>query len=115
MRMYGCHFDAEELCLIIFMELLSNRGIGIIVRRMNESLPESITKSYANQLVSAVSYVRSRSVVHRDIKCGNLLVTQKDTVKLSDFSFSKKMSPNRGTNTITWIPVFLSPEVLSGD
>lgn len=54
-------------------------------------------------------------IVHRDIKCENILITKNFTVKLSDFSFSKFISRAKRLNCTThccsvW---YASPEVLS--
>lgn len=41
------------------------------------------------QIMSAVSYCHSQEVAHRDLKCENILLDEKFTVKLIDFGFSK--------------------------
>lgn len=41
------------------------------------------------QIISAVAYCHSQEVAHRDLKCENILLDEKFTVKLIDFGFAK--------------------------
>ncbi|OAF67842.1 hypothetical protein A3Q56_04420 [Intoshia linei] len=44
---------------------------------------------YIYQVCSALSYLESKKIVHRDIACRNVLVFSKDLIKLSDFGMSR--------------------------
>lgn len=55
-----------------------------------EPLLEETARLYFRQLLSAVEYLHSQSVIHRDIKPSNLLVAADgETVKLADFGVSQ--------------------------
>ncbi|XP_007251704.2 testis-specific serine/threonine-protein kinase 6 [Astyanax mexicanus] len=74
-------------------------------------LPNDEAKVLFSQLASAVNYLHERDIVHRDLKCPNVLLTAEDTVKLSDFSFSgyyKGLS-----KTFVCSPAYAAPEVLN--
>ncbi|XP_074649291.1 serine/threonine-protein kinase SBK1-like [Tubulanus polymorphus] len=55
-------------------------------------LPEVIVKNVLRQLVSALDFMHSKSLVHRDIKPENILVFDKDCskIKLMDFGLTRK-------------------------
>lgn len=69
---------------------------------------------------SAVVYAHRRLVVHRDIKPGNILVTNDGVVKLLDFGIAKVLDPDADetTGTITaarlLTPEYASPEQIDG-
>ena len=72
---------------------------------------------------SAVQHAHQNLVVHRDLKPGNILVTEGGTPKLLDFGIAKILDPQqdetRGDHTRTVMrimtPDFASPEQVRGD
>ncbi|CAH1801757.1 unnamed protein product, partial [Owenia fusiformis] len=58
------------------------------------SLPESQVQSIACQLVSALYYLHSHRILHRDMKPQNILLGKGGVVKLCDFGFARAMSIN---------------------
>ncbi|ETV73505.1 TKL protein kinase [Aphanomyces astaci] len=82
----------------------------------NEAADEMTTKtSVALDVGRAVSYLHDLSIIHRDLKAKNVLLSASFEAKLSDFGISRvskldeTMTANVGT--IAWI----APEVLTGD
>jgi fused-like protein len=77
------------------------------------SLPEAEVVSIARQLVSALSYLHSRHVIHRDMKPQNILIGDERLVKLCDFGFARHMSS--ATLVLTSIkgtPLYMAPELV---
>jgi len=86
------------------------------------ALPEKLSKSYFYDLIFAIDYLHGIDVVHRDIKCENLLVhtdpsdkTGKTTIlKIADFGFSREIFDNQVSTTFCGSPAYASPEIIQG-
>ncbi len=72
------------------------------------------------RVCAAVAYAHENLVVHRDIKPGNILVTEDGTPKLLDFGIAKLLRPeteaseSRQTLLIFGTPEYSSPEQVRG-
>ena len=56
-----------------------------------------------------------RCVMHRDLKCDNVLITAYTTAKVSDFGTSRSMGDEPLARTVVGTPFFAAPEVMRGD
>eukprot|EP01062_Namystynia_karyoxenos_P037518 TRINITY_DN27315_c0_g1_i1.p1 TRINITY_DN27315_c0_g1~~TRINITY_DN27315_c0_g1_i1.p1 ORF type:complete len:892 (+),score=220.98 TRINITY_DN27315_c0_g1_i1:73-2676(+) len=99
----------------IFMEYVPGGSLWQCLQQFG-ALSELIAGAYTEQVLVGVQYLHSRGVIHRDIKCANLLLTCSGLCKLADFGASAlidgigssaRASGPRGT------PVWMAPEVVS--
>jgi eukaryotic-like serine/threonine-protein kinase len=70
------------------------------------------------QLCSAVQYVHKHLMVHADLKCNNILVTDDGSVRLLDFGVSELVNSGSTRNPhglVAFTPEYASPEQLRGD
>lgn len=76
-------------------------------------LEEDQVQSIACQLVSALYYLHSNRILHRDMKPQNILLGKGGVVKLCDFGFARAMSINTLVLTsIKGTPLYMSPELV---
>uniref|UniRef100_T1HI71 non-specific serine/threonine protein kinase n=1 Tax=Rhodnius prolixus TaxID=13249 RepID=T1HI71_RHOPR len=64
-------------------------------------------------LISALYYLHSNRVIHRDLKPQNVLLSEDGVAKLCDFGFARSMST--GTHVLTSIkgtPLYMAPELM---
>uniref|UniRef100_A0A8C1ZZA6 non-specific serine/threonine protein kinase n=1 Tax=Cyprinus carpio TaxID=7962 RepID=A0A8C1ZZA6_CYPCA len=77
------------------------------------SLPENQVREIACQLVSALYYLHSHRILHRDMKPQNILLGKGGVVKLCDFGFARAMSVSTLVLTsIKGTPLYMSPELV---
>ncbi|NXR82022.1 TSSK6 kinase, partial [Pycnonotus jocosus] len=111
-------FELIEVC---------NRKLYIVMEAMDTTLLQMLeslgklpcapnARDIFVQVVRAVRYLHDRNLVHRDLKCENVLLSADGRrAKISDFGFSKELKgyPDLST-TFCGTAAFASPEVLMG-
>ena len=76
-------------------------------------------RKYTEQLLLGLEYLHQNNIVHRDIKCANILVDNGGTVKLTDFGASKRLQTNsiyegyELSKSLKGSPYWMAPEVAS--
>lgn len=103
------YFYDEKFCYLV-MECST---IGNLYDYLKPRIfTEKEIKCYIKQLLTAVAYLHELNIVHRDIKLENVLVFEKNRIKLTDFSWAIKC-PKRNLTTLCGTPEYLAPELVS--
>ncbi|KAM0507790.1 hypothetical protein ACHAQF_003629 [Verticillium nonalfalfae] len=84
----GCSSSSEFLN--IFLEYVPGGSVQTMLNSYG-ALPEPLVRSFVRQILTGLSYLHNRDIIHRDIKGANILVDNKGTIKISDFGISKKL------------------------
>lgn len=95
--------------IYIIMEFVSKISLHDFIEAQGGRLAESVTKRVFYQLVKAVDYIHTKSIVHRDLKLQNILLHNIDKVKIIDFGFAcedQKLKVFCGT------PSYMAPEIV---
>jgi len=109
-------FDTPDT-LYLVMELITG---GELFDKITEigAYSEKTAAELVINIVSAVQYLHDRGIAHRDLKPTNLLLKNEDdltNVKIADFGLSKIMGDNTMMQTACGTPIYVAPEVLSGE
>ncbi len=56
--------------------------------KKRKRITEAETRYYLKQLLEALRYMHGRRVIHRDLKLGNLFLTDNMQVKIGDFGLA---------------------------
>jgi MAP/microtubule affinity-regulating kinase len=95
MRLYEVVDCRTQVHLV--MELCGGRNLyHHIKRRPQQRLPEKEAAFVYRQIISAMAYMHSINVVHRDMKLDNILIDDNDhdKIKLIDFGFATACGPD---------------------
>ncbi|GLT78138.1 hypothetical protein SLA2020_496840 [Shorea laevis] len=107
-RYYGTEKDESKI--YIFLELVTGGSLLRIYKRYN--LKDSHVSSYTRQILQGLKYLHDRHVVHRDIKCANILVEASGSVKLADFGLAKVTTLN-DVKSCKGTAFWMAPEVVN--
>ncbi|KAM3480197.1 hypothetical protein MY8738_005093 [Beauveria namnaoensis] len=84
----GC--SSSDNNLNIFLEYVAGGSVQTMLNSYG-ALGEPLVRSFVRQILTGLSYLHERDIIHRDIKGANILVDNKGTIKISDFGISKKL------------------------
>ena len=99
--------------LWIVMEFCSGGSISDIIRYTKRPLDEFQLVGVVASCLLALDYLHSLFGIHRDVKAGNILLTEDGRVKLADFGISAQLSLSRQyRNTLIGTPFWMAPEVI---
>lgn len=107
-RYYGT--DKDESKLYIFLELVTKGSLLSLYQRYH--LQDCQVSSYTRQILHGLKYLHDRSVVHRDVKCANILVDANGSVKLADFGLAKATKFN-DVRSCKGTAFWMAPEVVN--
>ena len=99
--------DAEAKKMYLIMEFMEG---GQVYKVGQAPLDLACIRSYGNDILSALCFIHSQAVYHRDVKPENILLSGK-TAKLADFGVSSACG--EAIKDTIGSPAFLCPEQLS--
>ncbi|GJN08393.1 hypothetical protein PR202_ga26306 [Eleusine coracana subsp. coracana] len=83
--------EQEDSKLYIFLELVTQGSLATLYQKYR--LRDTHVSAYTRQILHGLIYLHERNIVHRDIKCANILVHANGSVKLADFGLARRL-PN---------------------
>jgi serine/threonine protein kinase len=82
----------NKLIVCIVMELCERGDLATCMtdyRKRKEHMSESKAVRWLHQMSSALEYVHSLKMLHRDLKPLNVFITAKDATKIGDFGLAR--------------------------
>ena len=109
-------FWVERGSCYLAMEYLEGKDLGEVIDTMG-ALPVDATVAIASKAAEALHYAHQRGIVHRDVKSGNIFITEKGEVKLTDFgiAYVPGKSPLTQPGIAIGTPEYMSPEQIRGE
>ena len=111
--LYDVVDDDGSPCLI--MQFVQSRSLSAVLQERGTLQLAEVTRIGAD-VASALQAAHAAGIVHRDVKPGNVLITDDGSAKLTDFGISHAVGDVTLTSTgmVSGTPAYLAPEVARG-
>lgn len=98
--------------LYIVMDLCEAGSVCDILTLCKRSLSEDEIRSITAATTLGLSHLHKHHLIHRDIKAGNILLTEEGNAKLADFGVSAQVTTLQKRDTLIGTPYWMAPEVI---
>ncbi|MDR7330630.1 serine/threonine-protein kinase [Corynebacterium guangdongense] len=107
--------EAGHTTCFIVMEYVRGESLADLLAREGQ-LREDLALDVLEQAAHGLSVLHREGLIHRDVKPGNLLVTQNGQVKITDFGIAKAAEavPLTRTGMVVGTAQYVSPEQAQG-
>jgi eukaryotic-like serine/threonine-protein kinase len=96
------------------MEFVDGTTVGEMLKD-SRPIPEQQALDIAIQISKALEHAEENSLIHRDIKPDNIMITQDGTGKLADLGLARVVTPGgSGEKSMFGTPYYASPEQCEG-
>ncbi|RCN47993.1 kinase domain protein, partial [Ancylostoma caninum] len=104
---YKACFLKDQTCWLVMEYCIGSAAD--IVDVLRQGLREIEISAICSETLSALHYLHQLKRIHRDIKAGNILLSDSAHVKLADFGSASMTDP---AQTFIGTPFFMAPEVI---
>lgn len=117
--------EADERAYIA-MELVEGRCLSDCLH--TQPLPAEAVLRYGSQIAAALAHAHERHIIHRDLKCANVMITSDERAKVLDFGLAKRQpvaelseattqshAPLTQAGTAVGTLAYMAPEQLRGE
>lgn len=109
--LFGAFFDKNKLCMV--MEYYERGTLRDRIKLApGRRLEWSEAAAYMVQIADALDFIHKRGYIHRDIKEANILLLNKQTIKISDFGVTVPISKTGWNYSYGGTKGWMSPEMI---
>ncbi|XP_019390489.1 PREDICTED: serine/threonine-protein kinase 10 isoform X1 [Crocodylus porosus] len=110
-KLLGAFYYDSKLWIMI--EFCPGGAVDAIMLELDRGLTEPQIQVICRQMLEALIYLHGKRIIHRDLKAGNVLLTQDGDIKLADFGVSaRNMKTLQKRDSFIGTPYWMAPEVV---
>ncbi|XP_066447382.1 serine/threonine-protein kinase 10 [Eleutherodactylus coqui] len=110
-KLLGAYYYDNKLWIMI--EFCQGGAVDAVMLELDRGLTEAQIQAICKQMLEALAYLHSIKIIHRDLKAGNVLLTQDGDIKLADFGVSAKNAKTlQRRDSFIGTPYWMAPEVV---
>jgi polo-like kinase 1 len=108
------HVFEDNNNVYILLELCKNKTLNELIKK-RKILTELEVIFYLDQILKAVKFMHKNKIIHRDLKLGNLFISENMEIKIGDFGLATTIQyDGERRHTICGTPNYIAPEILEG-
>uniref|UniRef100_A0AC35GLT6 Protein kinase domain-containing protein n=1 Tax=Panagrolaimus sp. PS1159 TaxID=55785 RepID=A0AC35GLT6_9BILA len=97
---------------VCMIQELAAHGDMLKLIKSKKRIDEPESQFLFRQLVEGLRYLESLKIVHRDLKCENLLLDEYDNLKIADFGFARILNDNEESHTFCGSRAYVAHEIM---
>jgi eukaryotic-like serine/threonine-protein kinase len=105
--------EKQDDVFFIVMEYVPGETLEAIIEREG-ALDLTRALDYTCQVCNAVDHAQKQGIIHRDLRPGNVLVTEQGMLKVADFGTSRFLEIAAHGTTVIGSPPYMAPEQFQG-
>ncbi|MEZ5284505.1 MAG: serine/threonine-protein kinase [Vicinamibacterales bacterium] len=105
--------EKQDDVFFIVMEYVPGDTLEAIIDREG-ALDLTRALDYTCQISNAVDHAQQQGIIHRDLRPGNVLVTEQGLLKVADFGTSRFLEIAAHGTTVIGSPPYMAPEQFQG-
>jgi serine/threonine protein kinase len=105
--------EKQDDVFFIVMEYVPGDTLEAVIER-DGALDLGKALDYTCQICNAMDHAHSQGIIHRDLRPGNVLVTEQGMVKVADFGTSRFLEIAAHGTTVIGSPPYMAPEQFQG-
>ena len=111
-KYYGSYLKKNYLNIIL--EYCNGGSLSNLLQSFKK-LNEHLIRKYLIQILRGIEYLHIHNIVHRDIKCANILLNSEGNIKVSDFGEAKILKKNENKFNFEGTPNWMAPEIIKNN
>ena len=96
----------------LVMEFIQGQSLEKLLEK--GSIPSSKACAWAAEVATALAVAHRKGVIHGDVKPANILITEDDRIKLTDFGMARLASRDSKDTPLLGSPAYWCPEQIVG-
>ena len=105
--------ERQDDVFFIVMEYVQGDTLEVVIAR-DGVLDLTRALDYTCQIANAMDHAHSQGIIHRDLRPGNVLVTDQGMCKVADFGTSRFLEIAAHGTTVIGSPPYMAPEQFQG-
>lgn len=111
-KYYQTDLDIHNNEISIIIEYASNGNLQTFASEF-KPLSHKVLQRFTREILMALSYMHGKGIIHRDLKCSNILIAEDSSIKLSDFGLSKLIESDAKVLEIAGSLYWMAPEMFT--
>ena len=112
-KSYDIFEDSENVYLIYeYIKGSDLKSYYLNYKENNKGIKSNNLINLSSQIIKSINFLHSYGIIHRDIKHTNILINEKNIIKIIDFGLSRVLGKNEYTINPYGTLCFKAPEII---